>query len=104
MNTVLKKAGIVVATVAAGLLAVSPLAFAGDYKGDDNKKSHHKSHKKKANDGSCNPDNQVEGKGGGILSGNAIQAVQIQDLICNTNALNDLVSVISPHKNTYNQG
>jgi len=103
---VLKKAGIVVATVAAGLLAVSPLAFAGDYKGDDNKKSHHKSHKKKAakNEGSCNPDNTVEGKGGGILSGNAIQAVQIQDLICNTNALNDLVSVISPHKNEYNQG
>jgi hypothetical protein len=31
--TVLKKAGIVVATAAAGLLAVSPLAFAGD-KGD----------------------------------------------------------------------
>jgi hypothetical protein len=28
--TVLKKAGIVVATAAAGLLAVSPLAFAGD--------------------------------------------------------------------------
>lgn len=42
----LKKAGIVVATVAAGLLAVSPLAFAGEmgdhghHKGDD--KGHHK--------------------------------------------------------------
>jgi hypothetical protein len=30
---VLKKAGIVVATAAAGLLAVSPLAFAGDHDG-----------------------------------------------------------------------
>jgi hypothetical protein len=30
---VLKKAGIVVATAAAGLLAVSPLAFAGDHGG-----------------------------------------------------------------------
>ena len=38
----LKKAGIVVAAAAAGLLAVSPLAFAGEghYKGDD--KGHHK--------------------------------------------------------------
>jgi len=102
---VLKKAGIVVATVAAGLLAVSPLAFAGDYKdkGDDNKKSHHKSHKKKSNDGSCNPENTNAGHGGGILSGNAVQVANIQDLICNTNALNDLISVISPHKNVYNQ-
>jgi hypothetical protein len=31
---VLKKAGIVVATAAAGMLAVSPLAFAGDDDGD----------------------------------------------------------------------
>ncbi len=41
----LKKAGIVVATAAAGLLAVSPLAFAGeggDNWGHDN--HHHKSH------------------------------------------------------------
>lgn len=36
----LKKAGIVVATAAAGLLAVSPLAFAGD-KGDDHGRGHH---------------------------------------------------------------
>ena len=39
----LKKAGIVVAAAAAGLLAVSPLAFAGEaghHKGDD--KGHHK--------------------------------------------------------------
>jgi len=33
-KTVLKKAGIVVAAAAAGLLAVSPLAFAGDKGGD----------------------------------------------------------------------
>jgi hypothetical protein len=36
---VLKKAGIVVAAAAAGLLAVSPLAFAGD-KGDDHGSRH----------------------------------------------------------------
>jgi hypothetical protein len=39
---VLKKAGIVVATAAAGLLAVSPLAFAGDKDDhDDNGHGHH---------------------------------------------------------------
>jgi hypothetical protein len=48
---VLKKAGIVVAAATAGLLAVSPLAFAGD-KGDDHRdkshsKSHHDDHDKK---------------------------------------------------------
>jgi hypothetical protein len=37
---VLKKAGIVVAAAAAALLAVSPLAFAGD-KGDDHGRGHH---------------------------------------------------------------
>ena len=36
----LKKAGIVVAAATAGLLAVSPLAFAGD-KGDDHGNRHH---------------------------------------------------------------
>ena len=36
----LKKAGIVVAAVAAGLLAVSPLAFAGDYSDNHSHKGH----------------------------------------------------------------
>ena len=47
----LKKAGIVVATAAAGLLAVSPLAFAGskgghdgDYEGHRGDDKHHSSH------------------------------------------------------------
>jgi hypothetical protein len=40
---VLKKAGIVVATAAAGLLAVSPLAFAGD---KDDRDHDHDGHKK----------------------------------------------------------
>jgi hypothetical protein len=38
---VLKKAGIVVATAAAGLLAVSPLAFAGSKDGHDGHRGHH---------------------------------------------------------------
>lgn len=39
-----KKAGIVLAVSAAGLLAVSPLAFAGDYSGDDGGHGHHRHH------------------------------------------------------------
>jgi hypothetical protein len=48
---VLKKAGIVVATAAAGLLAVSPLAFAGDMgngHGDHGDKGYHHGHDKGA--------------------------------------------------------
>jgi hypothetical protein len=41
---VFKKAGIVLAVSAAGLLAVSPLAFAGDYSGDDGGHGHHGKH------------------------------------------------------------
>jgi len=56
---VLKKAGIVVATAAAGLLAVSPLAFAGDYGGGGHDHGDHHSHhhhKKVA----CKLDNSVD--------------------------------------------
>lgn len=42
----LKKAGIVVATAAAGLLAVSPLAFAGDKDDHDRDHRDHDGHKK----------------------------------------------------------
>jgi ABC-type Zn2+ transport system substrate-binding protein/surface adhesin len=40
MNTVLKKAGIVLAAATAGVLALSPLAFAGDYSNGDNGDHH----------------------------------------------------------------
>jgi hypothetical protein len=75
--TVLKKAGLVVACTTAGMLAVAPMAFAKDH--------HH------------------HDRNDGILSGNAVQLVQVQDLICNTSAANDLLSIISPHKNRYDQ-
>ena len=39
-----KKAGIVLAVSAAGLLAVSPLAFAGDYSDKDGGHGHHSKH------------------------------------------------------------
>lgn len=60
----LKKAGIVVALSAACALSVSPLAFAGDYKGDSDHggddsdhKSHHKTYK-----ADCYQDNGVDNK------------------------------------------
>ena len=43
----LKKAGIVVATAAAGLLAVSPLAFAGDQTDNDRHQGHSQEFKSK---------------------------------------------------------
>ena len=54
----LKKAGIVVATAAAGLLAVSPLAFAGDkgYHHDDHKGDHGSSYSRSHDDHSTTYD------------------------------------------------
>jgi hypothetical protein len=50
---VFKKAAIVLAVSAAGLLAVSPLAFAGDYSGDGG----HGHHSHKGHDGGHDGDN-----------------------------------------------
>jgi hypothetical protein len=47
---VLQKVGIVTATAAAGLLALSPLALAGDYDGDDDG-GHSHSHHSRDHDG-----------------------------------------------------
>ena len=58
----LKKAGIVVATAAAGLLAVSPLAFAGDK--DDHDGHGHKHHgKSKVEDV-----NHIDGSNSGLIN------------------------------------
>jgi hypothetical protein len=73
----LKKAGVAVALSAAAMLAVSPMAWADDDDDDVNTTD--------------------------ILSGNAVQIIQVQDAICNVNALNDLLNILSPHKNEYNQ-
>jgi hypothetical protein len=54
---VLKKAGIVVAAAAAGLLAVSPLAFAGDKDDHDGHRGHDKSNVEDVN----GVDNSSEG-------------------------------------------
>lgn len=107
------KAGIVVSAAAATLLAVSPLAFAGDYDGGNghhHKSSHSKGHDhdkdrdrdrdrdhrgNRGGDKSCTQDNSASsgrgrGGGGGLLdiSNNTVQ-VPIQ--ACNNNVLNNLV-------------
>ena len=63
----LKKAGIVAAISAACALSLSPLAFAGDYKSDndnndnDHKSNHRSHHKAKAADDSdCTQDNSID--------------------------------------------
>ncbi len=68
----LKKAGIVVAAAAATLLAVSPLAFAGD-KGDDGGHGHHHGH-----ESSTTNNNGQSSKGGLINFSNNSLAVPIQ--------------------------
>jgi hypothetical protein len=77
---VLKKAGIVVAAAAAGLLAVSPLAFAGDYDGDhdgDGGHSHHDGDGHHAKKADCEQDNSSKNgdtKQSGIVNINNVSA------------------------------
>ena len=99
------KAGIVVSAAAATLLAVSPLAFAGDYDSGHHKSHHSKSHhhdndhhgdRNRGGNRSCDQDTSARndngrgrGGGGGLLniSNNAVQ-VPIQ--ACNNNILNNI--------------
>ncbi len=97
----LKKAGIVVATVAAGLLSVSPLAFAGDFQGDNNHKSdndHHKSHHSRA---SCEQDNKIDNSGGGSGRRGGLNilnidknTLQVDPQVCNNNILDNIVVAV----------
>jgi hypothetical protein len=98
---VLKKAGIVVATSAAALLAVSPLAFAGDYNDDNGGGNghHSRSHKSNNNDdsGSCRQDNRADNhsesrrRGGGGLIDISRNAIQVPVQACNNNIVNNVV-------------
>jgi hypothetical protein len=99
----LKKAGFVVACATAGTLALSPLASASvpaGPAGSDSpasasvlSKKHHDD-----DDDDKGDDNRVK-----IASGNAVQAGNVQDGVCNTNVGNDAGNLLSPHKNKVNQ-
>lgn len=106
------KAGIVAAVAAASLVAVSPLAFAGDYgsdsKGhhksskddsdDDNNDGGHRSWKKHRNndDGDCNGDvNQVNGGGrGGLINVSGVNAA-VPVNVCDNDILSGVLGVLS---------
>lgn len=105
MNTVLKKAGIVVAAAAAGLLAVSPLAFAGDYDGDhdpghdgDGGHSHHQ-----AKQADCKQDNSSKNgdtKQSGLVNVNNVSAqVPIQACDNHVGILDGAVGILGSAKN-----
>lgn len=93
----LKKAGIVVAATTAGLLALSPLAFAGDYDGDhdgdhDGKSRHH--HSKKV---ACEQDNSVENGDNeqrGLVNVNAT-SVQVPIQACNNSVIEGVLGILS---------
>jgi hypothetical protein len=109
----LLKAGIVAAVAAGSLVAVSPLAFAGDY---DHGKSHHKSHKSKDNDdndkkwrhkgnrdgrgggnsGDCNSqtNNANVGNSGGLVNISHVNAA-VPVNVCDNDILSGVLGILS---------
>jgi len=102
MKTVLKKAGIVVAAAAAGLLALSPLAFAGDYEGDSGHHHHHGSddsddHNSSA---SCHQDNSWKDKAHGVHAQGGLvniqdTTIQVPIQACNNSVLEGVLGILS---------
>jgi hypothetical protein len=109
---VLKEAGIVVAAATAGLLALSPLAFAGDYEGESGHHHHH--HSGGGNDhestASCHQDNGAKDETGrphgqaGLVN---VQdtAVQVPIQACNNSVLEGVLGVLAKdQKNSDDHG
>jgi hypothetical protein len=99
MNTVLKKTGIVVATAAAGLLALSPLAFAGDYKGDSDNGDHY-SHDDSDDsaDVNCEQDNSAthdEGRDDKSLISLSRNSVQVPVQACGNDILSGVLGIVA---------
>ncbi|WP_224401184.1 hypothetical protein [Pseudonocardia sp. ICBG1034] len=83
----LKKAGIIVAASAASLLAVSPLAFAGDYAGDSAKDGkHHGSHES----------GHIDKDAKGLVSGLNGNNVNVPIQVCNNNIPVNVLGVQVP--------
>jgi hypothetical protein len=101
---VVKKAGIVAACAAVGIVGFSPMAFGSTPSQASFENVAMSSSafgvaptkkKKKDDDGD---DNSVK-----IASGNAIQIGSVQNGACNVNVGNDALNIGSPHKNKVNQ-
>ncbi|MEQ3551623.1 hypothetical protein WIS52_14200 [Pseudonocardia nematodicida] len=84
----LKKAGIVVAASAASLLAISPLAFAGDMGHDDTKGKHHHS-----------AGNTIDKDSKGLISGLNGNNVNVPIQACNNNVPVNAAGVQVPVEN-----
>ena len=110
----LKKAVIVVATAGAGLLALSPLAFAGDYGGESDHHHHHHHHGGGGNDhennASCHQDNKAKDKADRIHGQAGLvnvqdTTVQVPIQACNNSVLEGVLGVIAKHqKNSDDHG
>jgi hypothetical protein len=110
MKTVLKKAGIVVAAAAAGLLAVSPLAFAGEFKGESDHHHHHHHHgggheseheNHESNEAACKQKNSAtdkrEGGHGGLINVSDI-AVQVPIQACNNSVIEGVLGILAKNQ------
>ena len=109
MNTVLKKAGIVLAAATAGVLALSPLAFAGDYNGDND--HHHSSDNGDDDDNggdsdngaACYQKNKAKDDADGIHAQGGL--VNVQDVTvqvpiqaCNNSVLEGVIGILAGHQ------
>jgi hypothetical protein len=114
MNTVLKKAGIVLAAATAGVLALSPLAFAGDYDGDSGHHGHHHSDSDdNDNDNSgasCHQDNSWKDKAHGIHGQGGLvniqdTTVQVPIQACNNSVIEGVLGILAKNqKNSDDHG
>jgi hypothetical protein len=103
MNTVLKKAGIVLAAATAGVLAVSPLAFAGDYNdGDHDGHGHGHGHSKEENV-SCKQDNKAKDDADGFHGQAGLvnvqdTTVQVPIQACNNSVIEGVLGILASHQ------
>jgi len=96
---VLKKAGIVVAAAVAGLLAVSPLAFAGDYSGDSDHHSHHDGDDNESG-ASCHQDNSSKDESKGPHKQHGLinvqdTTVQVPIQACNNSVIEGVLGILA---------
>jgi hypothetical protein len=92
-SLVLKKVGIVTATTAAALLAVSPLAFAGDYEGGGDDHGDHHGHHRHHDSGDDRHDRQTSTQRGLVNLQNVGVNVPIQ--ACNNSLLSGVLGILS---------
>jgi hypothetical protein len=114
MNTVLKKAGIVLAAATAGVLALSPLAFAGDYDSGHDHHGHHHHSDSDDNDNdhsaSCHQDNSAKDKADGVHAQGGLvnvqdTTVQVPIQACNNSVIEGVLGILAKNqKNSDHHG